>query len=63
MTRAPVKLHLKKDQLQQDVGKAPGATITESDIAKEESEGGVFAKRAQFAENAKKWRDPIKGQR
>ena len=63
MTRAPMKLHLKKDQLHRDVGKAPGAKITEADIAKEKSKGGVFAKRAQFAENARKWRHPIKGKR
>jgi hypothetical protein len=63
MTRAPMKLHLKKDQLHRDVGKAPGARITEADVAKEKSKGGVFAKRAQFAENAKKWRHPIKGKR
>jgi hypothetical protein len=26
-----------------------------ADIAKEKSKGGIYAKRAQFAENAKKW--------
>lgn len=56
MVRAPMKLHLKKNQMHKDVGKAPGDTITKSDIAKEKSKGGVFAKRAQFAENAKKWK-------
>jgi hypothetical protein len=56
-----MKLHLKKDQLHRDVGKAPGSKITEADIAKEKSKRGVFAKRAQFAENARKWRHPIKG--
>ena len=55
MARAPMKLHLKKDQLHEDVGKAPGVKITEADIATEKAKGGVFAKRAQFAENAKKW--------
>ncbi len=49
MTRAAMKLHLKKDQLHRDVGKAPGSEITEADIAKEKSKGGVFAKRAVFA--------------
>ncbi|MCJ7451165.1 MAG: hypothetical protein MUO39_01640 [Steroidobacteraceae bacterium] len=63
MTRAAMKLHLKKDQLHRDVGKAPGSKITEADIAKEKSKGGVFAKRAVFAENARKWRHPIKGKR
>ena len=63
MTRAPMKVHLKKDQLHKDVGKAPGAKITEADIAKEKSRGGVFAKRAQFAENARGWNHPGKGKR
>ena len=55
MARVPLKLDLKKNRLHNDVGKAPGARITEADIAKEKSKGGVYAKRAQFAENAKKW--------
>jgi len=58
-----MKLDLKKNQLHKDVGKAPGAKITEADIAKEKSRGGVFAKRAQFAKNAKKWSHPGKGTR
>jgi hypothetical protein len=58
MARVPMKLHLKKDGLHKDVGKTPGAKITEADIAKEKSKGGVYAKRAQFAENAKKWNHP-----
>src|ERR1035437_10134412 len=63
MARAPMKLHVKKNQLHKDVGKAPGDKITEADIAKEKSKGGVYAKRAQFAENAKKWNHPGKGKR
>ncbi len=55
MARAPMKLHLKKNQLHRDVGKPPGVRLTAADIAKEKSKGGVYAKRAQFAENAKKW--------
>jgi hypothetical protein len=55
MARKPLKMSLKKNQMHKDVGKAPGAKITKTDIAKEKSKGGVFAKRAQFAENAKKW--------
>jgi hypothetical protein len=55
MTRSPMTLHLKKNQLHKDVGKAPGTTLTEADIAKEKAKGGVFAKRAQFAANAKQW--------
>jgi hypothetical protein len=35
------------------VNRFPRARIL-ADIAKEKSKGGVFAKRAQFAENAKK---------
>jgi hypothetical protein len=63
MVRAPMKLDLKKNQMHKDVEKAPGAKVTEADIAKEKSKGGVFAKRAQFAENAKKWNHPAKGRR
>jgi hypothetical protein len=55
MARAPMKLNLKKNKMHLDVGKAPGTRITEADIAKEKSKGGVFARRAQFAENARKW--------
>jgi hypothetical protein len=58
-----MKLDLKKNQMHKDVGKARGAKVTEADIAKEKSKGGVFAKRAQFAENAKKWNHPAKGRR
>ena len=46
MARVPMKLHLKKDELHKDVGKASGAKITQADIAKEKSRGGVYAKRA-----------------
>lgn len=63
MARAPMKLHLKKNQMHLDVGKAPGTRITKSDIAKEKSKGGVFAKRAQFAENARKWHQSGAGQK
>jgi hypothetical protein len=63
MARAPMKLDLKKNQMHKDLEKAPGAKVTEADIAKEKSKGGVFAKRAQFAENAKKWNHPGKGNR
>jgi hypothetical protein len=45
--------HIKKGQMHRDLGKSPGEKITSSDIAKEKAKGGVFAKRAQFAENAK----------
>jgi hypothetical protein len=58
MARAPMKLDLKTNQLHKDVGKAAGAKITAADIAKEKSKGGVYAKHAQFAENARKWKRP-----
>ena len=63
MTRKPLDLKLKVNQLHKDVGKPAGAKITEADLAREKSKGGVYAKRAQFAETAKKWKHPIKGQR
>jgi hypothetical protein len=63
MALAPMKLHLKKGHLHKDVGKAPGEKITMADIAKEKAKGGVFAKRAQFARNARKWRHPVNGKR
>lgn len=53
MRSGPTFAHIKKGQMHRDVGKPQGAPITESDIAKEQARGGVFAKRAQFAENAK----------
>ena len=55
MACALLKLHLKKNQHHKDYGKALGEKITEADIVKEKTKGGVFPKRAQFAENAKKW--------
>jgi hypothetical protein len=47
--------HVKKGQMHADLGKSPDAKITDKDIAKEKAKGGVFAKRAVFAQNAKKW--------
>jgi hypothetical protein len=41
--------------MHKDLGKKPGAPITQADIAKEKAKGGVQAKRAVFAENARKW--------
>jgi hypothetical protein len=63
MARAPMKLQVKKNQLHKDIGKAAGARITEADIAKEKSKGGVYARRAQFAENARKWNHAGTGKR
>ncbi len=46
---------VKKGQMHKDLGKSPDAKITSNDIAKEKAKGGVFKKRAVFAQNAKKW--------
>lgn len=62
MARAPMKPHLKKDQLHEDVGKTPGAKITGPDIAKEKSNGGASPS-ARVAKNAKKWNHPGKAKR
>ena len=45
--------HIKKGQMHRDLGKAPGAAITDADISKERAKGGVFAKRANFAEESR----------
>ncbi len=63
MPRAPMKLKVKKNQLHKDIGKAAGARLTKADIAREKSKGGVFARRAQFAENAAKWHHAGAGKR
>ena len=54
--RPPLALHLKKGQLHRDLGKAPGTRLTEADLATEKAKGGVYARRAQFAENAQHWK-------
>jgi len=63
MTRKPLDLKLKPNQLHKDVGKPAGEKLTHADLVAEKAKGGVYAKRAQFAETAKKWKHPIKGQR
>jgi hypothetical protein len=50
-----MKLKLKEGAMHKDVGKKEGEPITKADIAKEKAKGGVKAKRAVFAENARKW--------
>lgn len=45
--------HIKKGQMHRDLGKPEDAPITERDIEKERAKGGVFAKRAAFAESAR----------
>jgi hypothetical protein len=42
MARAPMKLDLKKNQLHKDFGKAPGAKVTEADIAEEKAKGDAL---------------------
>jgi len=54
--RVRMTLHLKKGQLHRDLGKAPGTRLTEADLALEKSKGGVYARRAQFALNARHWK-------
>ena len=49
-------LHLKTGQLHRDLGKAAGTRLTAADLATEKSKGGVYARRAQFAENARHWK-------
>ena len=47
---------IKEGQMHKDLGKSPGAAITSKDIAKEKAKGGIYEKRAVFAQNARKWR-------
>jgi hypothetical protein len=46
---------VKKGQMHKDLHQSADHTETSADIAKEKAKGGVFAKRAVFAQNAKKW--------
>jgi hypothetical protein len=51
-----LKLHLKKIRLHEDVGKAPGAKITDADIAKEKvvmAEQIIAPTKLDYAEDAK----------
>ena len=54
--RSPMTLRLKKGQLHRDLGKPPGSRLTEADLNAEKAKGGVYARRAQFAENARHWK-------
>ena len=49
-------LHLKAGQLHRDLGKPPGTKLSAADLAAEKSRGGIYARRAQFAENARHWK-------
>jgi len=51
--------HIKKGQMHKDLGKKPGAPITQADVAKEKAKGGVYAKRANFARMAKRHFKPL----
>jgi len=53
--RAPLNMALKKGQLHRDLGKAPGTPLTLADLAAEKARGGIYARRAQFAANARHW--------
>jgi hypothetical protein len=55
-TRTPLKLKLKRGQLHKDLAKAPSARLTDADLAEEHAKGGVYALRAQFAENIRLWK-------
>ena len=45
--------------MHRDLGKKPGAPITQSDIKKEAAKGPVEAKRANFARMAKRHFKPL----
>jgi hypothetical protein len=47
--------NIKKGAMHADLGEPESHKITSGDIAKEKAKGGVYAKRAVFAQNAKKW--------
>jgi len=51
--------HIKKGAMHKDLGKAPGAPITQSDIKKEAAKGPLGAKRANFARMAKRHFKPL----
>jgi hypothetical protein len=51
--------NIKKGQMHKDLGKAPGAPITQSDIKREAAKGPVQAKRANFARMAKRHWKPL----
>jgi hypothetical protein len=51
--------HIKKGAMHRDLGKAPGAPITQSDIRREAKKGPLGAKRANFARMAKRHFKPL----
>jgi hypothetical protein len=63
MKPTPFRIHVEQRVLDDLQSRLQRTKITEADIAKEKSKGGVYAKRAQFAENAKKWNHPGKGKK
>jgi hypothetical protein len=50
---------IKKGAMHRDLGKKPGAPITQSDIKKEAAKGPLGAKRANFARMAKRHFKPL----
>jgi hypothetical protein len=50
-----MKLKLKKGALHKEMGVPQGQKIPAAGLQKEKAKGGLAAKRAQFAINAKKW--------
>lgn len=54
--RKPMKLHLKKGALHKEMGISKGEKIPVEALEKEKAKGGLAAKRANFALNARKWK-------
>jgi hypothetical protein len=51
--------HIKKGAMHHDLGKKPGAPITQADIRREAKKGPLGAKRANFARMAKRHFKPL----
>jgi hypothetical protein len=51
--------NVKKGAMHRDLGKAPGAPITQNDIKREAAKGPLGAKRANFARMAKRHFKPL----
>ena len=53
--KGKLKLHLKKGALHREMGIKQGKKIPVAKLEAEKAKGGLAAKRAQFAINARKW--------
>jgi len=53
--RKPMHLDLEKGALRKEMGIKQGEKIPVQALEKEKAKGGLAAKRAQFALNARKW--------